>query len=79
MDTKTNNQYKGLLKYRFKNWKPATPKKKQMNIIRTENVLEWFHKEKEPKQVENEDHATDADLKERKAALEKMWAEYKQK
>ncbi|MGE7687340.1 helix-turn-helix domain-containing protein, partial [Peribacillus simplex] len=81
LDTKTDNQYKGLLEYRLKNWKPAPPKKKtnkRMNIIRTEEVPEWI-KDKEPKQAEKELIATDEDTETKKAELLKQWADYKRK
>lgn len=80
LDTKTDNQYKGLLEYRLKNWKPAPPKKKtnkRMNIIRTEDVPEWI-KDKEPN-AEKELITTDEDAEMRKAELLKQWADFKRK
>jgi hypothetical protein len=41
--TRTDNQYKAMLKIRLEDWKPNQPKNKK--VIRTEMVPEWFDEE----------------------------------
>lgn len=69
----TDKQYKSMLEYRLKNWKPTQPKKKK--VIRSEIVPDWLtDKVEEPKRPE----INPEEFEEQKSALFNRIRSYKE-